>query len=417
MRKIDLKISDKLLQETLRGFLEKKGYVISNEADIILTHATNDSDEWVDVVKSNPCVYVLSEKKDVASAVLAMKSGACDYFVRPFLHDIILNSIERGNKITKPVPPQPKRELQPIEFIYKDSKLIKYMMREVDAISEHNLNVIIFGESGVGKEMVANMIHKKSGRNNFIAVDCGTLSRELAASELFGHVKGAFTGAIMDKVGAFEFAKGGTLFLDEIGNMPLDIQALLLRAIQEKKYKKVGDVKEVNMDIRLIVASNVDLHQAISKGTFREDLYHRLNEFSIKVPALRERGEDMMLYINHFIEKANVELNKSVSLSESSIEALINHTWSGNIRELMNVIRRAVLLCRNGVIDGIDDLLLKSENKISVTNEPLKDAANNAELDVIKEALVKTRYNKTEAAKLLNIDRKTLYNKMKLFTE
>jgi len=283
--------------------------------------------------------------------------------------------------------------------------------------------------------VIARTIHQYSARKDkpFIAMDCGTLSKELAGSELFGHVKGAFTGALNDKEGHFELANGGTLFLDEVGNLSYEIQAALLRVIQERKFKRVGGTKEMDVDVRIIVASNENLQEAYRKGRFREDLFHRFNEFSIMLPAFRYRREDIPLFADFFLAKANKELNKEVEGFEPDVmQIFMNYSWPGNLREFRNVIRRAALLTSSGPINArvlppeIIDTNLYSQSSgsaaVSTSVHPiihkemdLKNAAAQAEYDTIMNVLKQVNYNKSRAAEILKIDRKTLYNKIKSY--
>ncbi len=314
-------------------------------------------------------------------------------------------------------------------------------------VAPTDMTVLITGESGSGKESVANEIHNNSVRAHkpFVAIDCGALSKELASSELFGHEKGSFTGAINQKIGSFELANGGTIFLDEIANLSYDIQMALLRVVQERKMRRVGGVKDIDLDVRIIVASNERLSESAKKGKFREDLYHRFNEFSIEVPPLRNRREDIMLFADVFLEKTNGELNKSVKGFSDEVTRIFNqYSWPGNLRELNNVVKRSTLLTQGDIVQ-ISSLpfeithyeQLNFEPEVQVSNEmrnpqvmpeqpkkvlPLSDqgmkhASIDAEFELIVEALKKCNYNKSKAAQLLNIDRKTLYNKMKQYKE
>ncbi len=307
-----------------------------------------------------------------------------------------------------------------------------------------NYSVIIYGESGSGKEAIANEIHRLSKRssNPFVAIDCGALSKELAASELFGHEKGSFTGAIVQKTGSFEIANGGTIFLDEISNLPYDVQVSLLRVVQERKIRRVGGTKDIELDVRIIIASNERLWDQTKTGKFREDLYHRFNEFSIEVPPLRERKQDIMLFANHFLEQTNQELGKHVKGLTPEVEEIFrDYVWHGNLRELKNVIKRATLLSEGTMIEArslpfeisnysklqfenagtgpdsppsteVPTPLHTRKSNINFSETNLKAAALDVEYELIIEALKKCNFNKTKAAKLLNIDRKTLYNKM-----
>jgi two-component system response regulator HydG len=312
------------------------------------------------------------------------------------------------------------------------------LYEQINIVSATNYSIILYGESGTGKEVIAKTIHDLSNRKGrpFIAMDCGTLSRELAGSELFGHVKGAFTGALQDKEGHFEIADGGTLFLDEVGNLSLEIQATLLRVIQERKIKRVGGNKEMNVDVRIVVASNENLQDAYRKGKFREDLYHRFNEFSINLPPLRSRREDILPFADFFLAKTNAELNKDVKGFEDEVlQTFLNYSWPGNLREFRNVVRRAVLLTEAGKkitaaslpweINNTNPLTVQineekkesSQIKSPKKELDLKDAASKAEYETIMNVLQQVNFNKKKAAEVLNIDRKTLYNKIKNYQE
>lgn len=278
------------------------------------------------------------------------------------------------------------------------------------------MSVLINGASGTGKEYVAHRIHQLSKRCDkpFIAIDCGSIPKELAASEFFGHIKGSFTGALSDKTGAFVAANGGTIFLDEIGNLSYEIQIQLLRALQERKIRPVGSNTEITVDIRLVSATNENLEQAIEKGTFREDLYHRINEFTLRMPTLKERGEDILLFANFFLDQANKELDKQlIGFDANASKALLEYHWPGNLRQMKNIIKRATLLAQGSFI-GLTELGNEiQETQPSTPKMALRD--EDTEKEHIMEALRQTGNNKSRAAQLLDIDRKTLYNKLKLY--
>mgnify|MGYP003416903073 FL=1 len=288
-------------------------------------------------------------------------------------------------------------------------------------VAPTDMSVIIQGESGTGKEHVAKSIHRLSKHANgpFIAIDCGSLSKDLAASELFGHKKGAFTGALQDKVGQFEAANGGTIFLDEIGNLSYEVQIKLLRALQERVIVPIGSTQPVHIDVRIIAATNEDLLINASTGDFREDLYHRLNEFKIEVPALRDRGEDLNLFIQYFVDKANAEIGRDVKfLSDKVMDIFHQYDWPGNLRELNNVVKRLILLTSGDTAD-VDGLPAEMSTNVTYTPKPkssdLKALQEMQEKEMIEKVLQEVRYNKTKAAKLLNIDRKTLYYKIEKY--
>ena len=293
------------------------------------------------------------------------------------------------------------------------------LYKHVELVAPTKFSVLILGESGTGKEYIARMIHELSQYKDgpFIPVDCGSLSKELAPSELFGHLRGSFTSAISDKKGVFEQAKGGTVFLDEVGNLPYEVQMQLLRALQEQKVRPVGSATDINVDVRILAATNENLAQAIEEGRFRQDLFHRINEFAIEVPPLRDRLEDFDELTAFFIRQANEELGKNVKgITPEAVERLKTQRWSGNLRELRNVVRRCVLFADGENID-LDDLPVFAQPARKTVIEPEDDWAlrPDHEKEQIEAALRKARGNKTVAAKLLQIDRKTLYNKMHLY--
>ena len=399
--------------------------------------------------KINPlCVVIIvTGYSDIKMAVDVMRQGAFDYITKPLIPDEVVNVINRGLQEQNSTPTlvqqtsaaTKKLVLQKDdEFMTGISAKTLALNHQIELVAPTNYSVILYGESGTGKEVMAKAIHEKSSRHDkpFIAVDCGTISRELAGSELFGHIKGSFTGALTDKEGIFEVANGGTLFLDEVANLPLDVQATLLRVIQERKFKKVGGSKDMNTDVRVLVASNENLQEAYRTGKFREDLYHRFNEFSISIPPLRERKEDIPLFADFFLKKVSIELNKDLDgFDEEVLQLFLNYDWPGNLREFRNVIRRAGLLTTAGKINSnvlpweiigggqSMDANNAEPNAVSATvinlNESggLKGASLQAEYNTIMGVLKEVKYNKSKAAEKLNIDRKTLYNKIKAFED
>ena len=388
-------------------------------------------------------VIIITGYSDIKMAVELIKMGAYDYITKPLYPDEILNTITKAiethyalvedkaepvshDKLSK----ENKKQALANEFVLGTSRVSRELLRQIELVAPTNYSVIIMGESGTGKESVAKSIHINSPRHNqpFVAMDCGSLTKELAASEFFGHEKGSFTGALYTKIGHFEMANGGTLFLDEVGNLSYEIQAALLRTVQERKVKRIGSTKEINLDVRIIIATNENLQESIQKGRFREDLYHRFNEFSIYIPPLRERGSDIMLLADHFLRLANHELGRNVtSFSAEVVECFMNYRWQGNIREMKNVVRRATLLTEGGEITmkalpleisnfkvPVYDYLNHVESpEIKENRHDLKNAALEAEYETILRVLREVNFNKTKAAEILNIDRKTLYNKMK----
>lgn len=353
---------------------------------------------------------------DIKTAVQAIKHGAFDFITKPINQDEMLMIIKKA--LNDVAPKQASSIPEKPSFVAGQSEAARQINEYIKLVAPTDMSVLITGESGTGKEQAARMIHEYSKRSEsaFIAVDCGALSAELAGSEIFGHVKGAFTGALQDKKGKLEAARGGTLFLDEVGNLSYDIQVKLLRALQEKEIQPVGSNRTIKTDARIITATNDDLLQSVNKGTFREDLYHRLNEFKIQLPSLSERGEDFELFVAHFMELANRELGKSVrNLSEEVKDLFKKYHWPGNLRELKNILKRAVLLTQSETIsaEALPDEMVLAVNLSARKNASgLKAIQEVNEKDMILRTLKEVKYNKSKAARLLNIDRKTLYYKM-----
>lgn len=392
-------------------------------------------------------VIIITGYADVKIAVELIKLGAYDYITKPIYPDEILNTINKAietqavldtaisvSEVThniKNAPVKPKQS-ENGDFVVGQSAGSRELMKQILLIAPTPYSVILTGESGTGKESVAKSIHLNSPRRNkpFIAMDCGSLTKELAGSEFFGHEKGSFTGALYTKIGHFEMANGGTLFLDEVSNLSYEIQALLLRTVQERKIKRIGSTKEIDLDVRIIVATNENLLESIQQGKFREDLYHRFNEYSISLPPISRRGNDIMLFANSFLNAANKDLGRNVTtFSEEVQECFLTYNWPGNVRELKNVVRIAALMTEDEEIQlkalplEISTYAMASaiekvvENKVnrSVLNlkpKDLKNAALEAEYETIISVLSEVNFNKTKAAKILNIDRKTLYNKI-----
>lgn len=352
---------------------------------------------------------------DVKTAVKAMKTGAADYISKPFVPEEALLVLQKIISTDKKQPVIPKKELEstiPSEFYWGKGIASIKLKKHIDLVAPTPLSVLITGENGTGKEVTAKTIHERSNRSKapFVAVDCGAIPKDIAGSEFFGHLKGSFTGAINDKIGCFEAASGGTLFLDEIGNLTYENQVLLLRAIQERKIKPIGSNKEIEIDIRLICATNEDLKTAVSNGSFREDLYHRINEFSIGIPSLRDRKEDIEAFATLFLEKASNQLNKSVTtISKEALQALQQYNWPGNLRELQNYIKRATLLATDETITIVD---LPEEITSATTHSIDLGLRDEAEKKAILDALAMTNGNKSRAAEILGISRKTMYNKI-----
>lgn len=475
MKQILVIDDDMDMSKLLCHFLERKGFQATSafsgtkglekfketNFDVVLCDfRLGDMDGVVilkEIKKISPqtIVIIITGYSDVKMAVEVMRLGAFDYITKPLIPEEVINVINTGLKEANHNISEPGKErtsaAKAISFtndfmVGKDPHTAS-MYKEIELVAPTDYSVILYGESGTGKEVIAKTIHQNSKRRDkpFLAVDCGTISRELATSELFGHVKGSFTGALTDKEGFFEACAGGTLFLDEIANLPLDVQAVLLRVIQEKKFKRVGASKDIKTDVRILVASIENLQEAYKKGRFREDLYHRFNEFSISIPPLRSRKEDIVPFAHFFLKQACQELNKNLDgFDEEVLQLFLNYNWPGNLREFRNVIRRATLLSSSGKITSnvlpweiigsspelpvhrikIDEIANTEEQEQpeeELTPEKvsfdLRDAASQAEYETIINVLKHVKFNKAKAARLLNIDRKTLYNKLKNYEE
>ena len=386
---------------------------------------------WMHEHSINAPFIVMTNYAEVQNAVLAMKSGAADYIAKPVQPDILLQKIndameqnaQQSNATIQNSTTQnastahnSKLKTQNSEaaprYIEGKSEASRQLYSYVELVAPTPMSVLILGASGTGKEYVAHRIHDLSQRHDrpFFALDCGAIPRDVAASEFFGHKKGAFTGADADKRGAFEIANGGTLFLDEVGNLSYEVQVQLLRALQERRIRPVGGTKEIDIDIRLVCATNENLEEAVSEGRFREDLYHRINEFTIYMPKLSERGSDLFLFADLFIRHANEELNRNVEGFDSgAAEMLASHSWPGNLRELNNVVKRAVLLTRGSQITTAELTLAMGQIR---TDNVLQLHDEDTERQRIITALQQTNGNKAKAARLLGVDRKTIYNKI-----
>ena len=403
-------------------------------ADLILSDLRLPDKDGIDLLKwlgeqglSIPLIMMTSYA-DIQSAVQAMKLGASDYVAKPVNPDELLKKISEAVKQPAASPRQApsfgKGEsthqknvggTPSSDYLEGESDAAKQLYNYVRLVAPTTMSVLINGASGTGKEYVAHRIHQLSKRAGqpFVAIDCGSIPKELAASEFFGHVKGSFTGALTDKTGAFVAANGGTIFLDEIGNLSYEVQIQLLRALQERKIRPVGSNKEITVDVRLVSATNEDLEQAIEKGTFRQDLFHRINEFTLRMPELKDRREDILLFANFFLDQANRELDKQlIGFDDAASRTLLEYHWPGNLRQMKNVVRRATLLAQDQLIT------LKELTELQQITHPhvgLPLRYEEAEKHQIIEALRQTGNNKSRAAQLLGIDRKTLYNKLKLY--
>ena len=382
--------------------------------------------EWMRKHNLRIPFIVMTSYAEVQNAVLAMKTGASDYIAKPVQPDILLQKIRDALSTPEPAPtPQPATPAPEVKaqeptadvprYIEGKSEASRQLYEYVGLVAPTPMSVLILGASGTGKEYVARRIHELSPRRDkpFFALDCGAIPKEVAASEFFGYVKGTFTGATTDKTGAFVEANGGTLFLDEVGNLSYDVQVQLLRALQERKVRPLGGAHEIDVDIRLVCATNGDLASLVADGQFREDLYHRINEFTIYMPELKDRGADIFLFADLFIKHANADLGRDViGLDDKASERIASYAWPGNLRELNNVMRRATLLAKGKHI-GLSEL--ERSMAPSTPTEPLALHDELTEQQRIEAALRATGGNKSKAAQLLAVDRKTLYNKMKRY--
>jgi two-component system response regulator HydG len=449
---------DKDICLTLSKFLIKNGYQVevANKGEDGLQILRNQSIDLIlcdyrlpdytglevlqkiKILSPKSAVIIITGYSDVRTAVETFRYGASDYVTKPLFPDELLvtvketleknetkNNQQAGVTIQSKSKSSSTEKLTTSDFIVGKSIQSQTVQKYIELIAPSDMSVIVHGETGTGKEFVAQSIHRFSKRSDkpFVAIDCGALPKELAGSELFGHMKGSFTGAVTDKPGSFEVAQGGTIFLDEIGNLSYENQVKLLRVIQERKIKRIGATKDTSIDVRIVAATNEDLSKAVKEGKFREDLYHRLNEFKIQLSPLRERRDDIMVFADHFLKKANTSLQKDVkSFSSEVSEYLKNYHWHGNLRELANVVKRSVLLTMGDDVlkESLPVEILQSTKDdglagVEENKGILKSIAGSAERQAIIEALEKVAYNKSKAAGILNIDRKTLYNKLKLY--
>lgn len=392
--------------------------------DVVLTDLRMPDISGMDIIRiimhesPETQTIMMTEYADISTAIQSIKQGAFNYIPKPFRPEEVLNVIQEAleAKANKTQNDKNSNSLKQSDYLFGTSKVSLHLKEHIELVSPTQLSVLITGESGTGKEYIARLIHALSHRslNPFVAVDCGAIPTELVASEFFGHVKGSFTGAITDKTGHFEVANGGTLFLDEVGNLTYSAQIQLLRALQEHMIKPVGSNREIPVDVRIIAATNENLQLAKENGNFREDLFHRLNEFKIEIPPLREREDDILLFARHFLAQANSSLNKEVQGFESEVEVIFRqYSWPGNLREMKNVIKRATLLAfgeKIGLSEIPPEIYRAQQN-----GESFQLFNETSESELIQKVLETVNYNKTKAAQLLKIDRKTLYNKLKSY--
>ena len=416
----------------LTTWLGKKGFVVRSSSsvsdakrrlgeeafDLVISDLRLPDSDGIDLLKwlksTHPSLplIMMTSYAEIQTAVQAMKLGAAGYIAKPLNPDELLGKIKELVRVEEKAPARVPVSSAPDLYIEGQSQAARQLYEHVRLVAPTDMSVLVTGASGTGKEYIARRIHEQSNRSKapFVAVDCGAIPKELAASEFFGHVKGSFTGAIENKTGAFVAAQGGTIFLDEIGNLTYEVQVQLLRALQERKVKPIGSNQEIAVNVRLISATNENLRQAIEKGDFREDLYHRINEFTIRIPDLKERKEDLLLFANHFLDLANSELQKDIiGFDNDTMQLFQSYSWPGNLRQMKNVIKYATgrYITRKELPEEL------TENLPSHTNIQLKNVEH--ERDLIRKALQECGNNKTRAAQLLGIDRKTLYNKLKIY--
>ena len=420
----------------LTTWLGKKGFVVRSSSsvsdakrrlgeeafDLVISDLRLPDSDGIDLLKwlksTHPSLplIMMTSYAEIQTAVQAMKLGAADYIAKPLNPDELLGKIKELVRVEEKAPARVPVSSAPDLYIEGQSQAARQLYEHVRLVAPTDMSVLVTGASGTGKEYIARRIHEQSNRSKapFVAVDCGAIPKELAASEFFGHVKGSFTGAIENKTGAFVAAQGGTIFLDEIGNLTYEVQVQLLRALQERKVKPIGSNQEIAINVRLISATNENLRQAIEKGDFREDLYHRINEFTIRIPDLKERKEDLLLFANHFLDLANSELQKDIiGFDNDTMQLFQSYSWPGNLRQMKNAIKYATLLATGRYITRKELPEELTENLPSHTNIQLKNVEH--ERDLIRKALQECGNNKTRAAQLLGIDRKTLYNKLKIY--
>ena len=420
----------------LTTWLGKKGFVVRSSSsvsdakrrlgeeafDLVISDLRLPDSDGIDLLKwlksTHPSLplIMMTSYAEIQTAVQAMKLGAADYIAKPLNPDELLGKIKELVHVEEKAPARVPVSSAPDLYIEGQSQAARQLYEHVRLVAPTDMSVLVTGASGTGKEYIARRIHEQSNRSKapFVAVDCGAIPKELAASEFFGHVKGSFTGAIENKTGAFVAAQGGTIFLDEIGNLTYEVLVQLLRALQERKVKPIGSNQEIAINVRLISATNENLRQAIEKGDFREDLYHRINEFTIRIPDLKERKEDLLLFANHFLDLANSELQKDIiGFDNDTMQLFQSYSWPGNLRQMKNVIKYATLLATGRYITRKELPEELTENLSSHTNIQLKNVEH--ERDLIRKALQECGNNKTRAAQLLGIDRKTLYNKLKIY--
>ncbi|MFN3533116.1 MAG: sigma-54-dependent transcriptional regulator [Candidatus Brocadia sp.] len=444
MKKILVVDDDMAMGEMCKELLKSKGYssdVVTSGKEaiekvsrdgiytIILTDLVMPDIDGIEVLKrvkqQNPNldVVVMTSYGTVTNAVEAMKLGAADYITKPFKRDeliIIIEKILQLQRLEGEVDRLRSELGEKYNFgnIIGESPKIKKIYEIISNVSNTEANILIQGETGTGKELVARAIHYNSARKDypFVKVDCASLAETLLESELFGHEKGAFTGATKDRIGRFRTADHGTIFLDEIGNIPLAVQAKLLRVLQDSEFEAVGSDVPIKVDVRIIAATNANLEEHVEKGLFRRDLFYRLNVIRIFLPPLRERADDIPLLASHFLSIHNKKNRKTVEgISREALNKLVSYPWPGNIRELENVIERAVILCKGKMIEPVDIPLYQEKMGLpqDLSGKPLDVLMDQVERQIIINTLESAGADKEKAAKILQISRASFYNKLK----
>lgn len=406
---------------------EALSLIKSEHVDLVLSDLHMPSMNGLELLKAIraesdllPFIMVTAQG-EIKTAVEAMKLGAEDYILRPFDLETLEVAIAKALTSQRMVIENDylKSAMQTKDLLIGNSPAMQQLKQQIAQVAPSKATVLITGETGTGKELIAQSIHQQSpGKNNlFVAVNCAAIPSEMLESELFGHEKGAFTGAIKERIGKFELADGGTLFLDEITEMPIQLQAKLLRALQEGVIEKLGGNRQIQLDLRIVAASNRNPLEAVKQGRLREDLYYRLNVFSLHAPALKERENDIALLAQHFC------MQNSVNIDQVALIALSSYSWPGNVRELQNVLARAAIICTNKIIHLEDlpaDIIQSSSSyesgKSAVdTGFSVPRATARIESDLISRALIETKGNKARAAKLLEISERSLWNKLELY--
>jgi len=435
MKRILIVDDDKFVGLTLKKLLKSEGYTIKYvengsralaeledfQPHLVLLDFQLPDMTGFDILKliktrrDSINVIMITSFGEVRKAVTAMKLGAYDFFTKPFDKLEILSVVNNifANNIDSSIIHEKRNG------VIGESEIIKKTINKIERVSDKDISVFLEGETGTGKELFARMIHQQSNRADkpFITVDCGAIPETLIESELFGHLKGSFTGAVRDKKGKFKLADKGTIFLDEINSLPLSMQPKFLRVLQEKEIQRLGDENPLKIDVRVIAASNKNIMNDVKTGTFREDLFYRVHEFKIDIPPLRDRRNDILLISDNFLKEFSSEYDISISgFSDMAKDKLLNYYWPGNIRELKNVIKSAVLLSDSDIIDA-DHLILKNikENESGELSDDemlLEKYTTKAEITIIRKALKKANYHKAEAAKLLGISRSQFYKKL-----